>query len=62
MCRICTKAIESKPPAADDLPLTGLAFERRLRRANCGGASSNGFNTGTVIDPTPYLKLTGADF
>ena len=27
-----------------------------------GGASSNGFNTGTVIDPTPYLKLTGADF
>ena len=29
MCRICTKAIESKPPAADDLSLTGLAFERR---------------------------------
>ncbi len=36
MCRICTKAIESKPPAADDLPLTGLAFERRQWRANCG--------------------------
>ena len=32
MCRICTKAIESKPPAADDLPLRGLAFERRLRQ------------------------------
>ena len=36
MCRICTKAIESKPPVADDLPLRGLAFECHRWRANCG--------------------------
>lgn len=27
-----------------------------------GGTSSNGFYTGTVIDPTPYLELTGVNF
>lgn len=27
-----------------------------------GGTSSNGFYTGTVLDPTPYLELTGTDF